>query len=124
MTKDLSPSSRGFDKDFTFLPGAGNHFGFEPQLQDDVSFPAITSKGHWMEDGSFFEHEELPKDFYSTTTFTDKLLEKLDSRTEEEVRSPFFATLAFTAPHWPLQAPQHMVDKYRQIHISLDRFIL
>ena len=72
-----------------------------------------------MEDGLFFEHEELSQNFYSTTTFTDKLLEKFESRTEEEAQSPFFATLAFTAPHWPLQAPQHMVDKYRQNFLLL-----
>ena len=108
----MSPSARGFDKDFTFLPGAGNHYGFEPQLTDDVYFPALSSKGHWMEDGSFFDHEDLPRDFYSTTTFTDKLLEKLKLRTEEDKQRPFFATLAFTAPHWPLQAPKQVVDKY------------
>ncbi|KAK7416863.1 hypothetical protein QQX98_004921 [Neonectria punicea] len=116
LTKDISPSSRGFTRDFTFLPGAGNHFGYEPQLHDDVSFPALTSKGHWMEDGSFFAHEDLPQDFYSTTAFTDKLLEKLKLRTGKEAQSPFFATLAFTAPHWPLQAPKHVVDKYRRNH--------
>lgn len=26
---------------------------------------------------------------------------------------PFFAYLAFSAPHWPLQAPQHLITKYR-----------
>ncbi|RMJ16837.1 hypothetical protein CDV36_003478 [Fusarium kuroshium] len=113
LTKEFAPSSRGFTKDFTFLPGAGNHFGYEPQLQDDVYFPALTSKGHWMEDGAFFDHEDLPEDFYSTATFTDKMLDKFKLRTEEERQKPFFATLAFTAPHWPLQAPKHVVDKYR-----------
>lgn len=116
LSKDLSPSSRGFDKDFTFLPGAGNHYGFEPQLQDDVYFPALSSKGHWMEDGSPFDHEDLPHDFYSTKTFTDKLLEKLELRTEQEKQRPFFATLAYTAPHWPLQAPKHVVEKYRGMY--------
>ncbi|KAM5349808.1 hypothetical protein ACJ41O_006313 [Fusarium nematophilum] len=116
LTKDLSPSARGFSRDFTFLPGAGNHFGYEPQLHDDVSFPALTSKGYWMEDGSFFDHQDLPQDFYSTTTFADKLLEKFKDRTEEEAQRPFLATLAFTAPHWPLQAPKHIVDKYRGMY--------
>jgi arylsulfatase A-like enzyme len=69
-----------------------------------------------MEDGSPFDHDDLPEDFYSTNTFTDKLLEKLKIRTEQEAQRPFFATLAFTAPHWPLQAPKHVVDKYRGMY--------
>ena len=34
FSKDLAPCSRGFDKNFTFLPGAGNHYAWEPQLAD------------------------------------------------------------------------------------------
>jgi arylsulfatase len=32
LTKEYAPCSRGFKKNFTFLPGSGNHFAYEPQL--------------------------------------------------------------------------------------------
>jgi arylsulfatase len=37
----------------------------------------------------------------------------LDNRTVEEKDQPFFAYLPFSAPHWPLQAPKEVCDKYR-----------
>lgn len=66
-----------------------------------------------MEGEDFIDRKtQLPEDFYSTRTFTDKLLQYLGDREEEEKEKPFFAYLPFTAPHWPLQAPQEVVHKY------------
>ncbi|KAH8878696.1 alkaline phosphatase-like protein [Thozetella sp. PMI_491] len=113
LAKELAPCSRGFKKNFSFLPGAGNHFAYEPQLDDEVTFPGLASDGLWMEGSEFIDHRtQLPEDFYSTRSFTDKLLAQLGSRTEEEKHDPFFACLTFTAPHWPLQAPQEVIRKY------------
>jgi arylsulfatase A-like enzyme len=36
----------------------------------------------------------------------------LEHRTDAEKEQPFFSYLAFTAPHWPLQAPPEVVRKY------------
>lgn len=55
---------------------------------------------------------DLPPNFYSTVSFTDKLLGMLDGRTDEEKRKSFFGYLAYTAPHWPLQAPPEKIQKY------------
>jgi arylsulfatase len=67
-----------------------------------------------MADGQFIDGEkDLPRDFYSSDTFTDHLLSVLENRTEAEKSQPFFSYLAFTAPHWPLQAPPEVVKKYR-----------
>ena len=114
LTKETAPCSRGFDKSFTYLAGAGNHYNHEPQLDDTFkSFPAVCGDGLWMEGDRFLDRKrEIRDDFYSTTSFTDSLLEYLDERTTEEKEKPFFAYLAFTAPHWPLQAPQEVVSKY------------
>ena len=32
---------------------------------------------------------------------------------EDDDEQPFFAYLPFTAPHWPLQAPDEVIAKYR-----------
>lgn len=56
--------------------------------------------------------KDIPKDFYSTQAFTDNMIQYLKDRDAEEKEKPFLAYLAYTAPHWPLQAPQEVIDKY------------
>lgn len=74
-------------------------------------------KTFWMRDGAYLDrYKELPEDFYSTKTFTDELLNYFKSRTPEEKEKPFFSYLAFTAPHWPLQAPKEVIDKYKGMY--------
>ena len=114
LTKETAPSSRGFDDSFVFLSGCGNHFNYEPQLDDPkhAIFTPMNAGQFWMKDGEFLDRtKDLPKDFYSTTSFTDKLIQYLSER--QDTTQPFFAYLPFTAPHWPLQAPREMIDKYR-----------
>ncbi|KAH7152834.1 alkaline-phosphatase-like protein [Dactylonectria macrodidyma] len=114
LTKEFAPCSRGFKKNFSFLPGSGNHSGYEPQLdQDEIFFPALCTDGHWMEGDKFLDHrKDLPEDFFSTVSFTDKLLGFLEGRTTEEKEQPFFACLPFTAPHWPLQASKERIARH------------
>ncbi|KAF5706928.1 arylsulfatase [Fusarium mundagurra] len=113
MTPDVSPSARGFKKSFGFLPGCGNHFNYEPQFEADQDTMLLTSDGFWMENQSPVDRKkDLPEDFYSTNFFTDKLLDMLSNRTKEEKEQPFFSYLAYTAPHWPMQAPQDVISKY------------
>lgn len=125
LTRDFAPCSRGFKKNFTFLPGSGNHFGYEPQLElGEVFFPALCTDGHWMEGDAFLDHrKDLGDDFFSTETFTDKLLGFLDDRSPEELEQPFLACLTCTAPHWPLQASDERIAEYgmleKQLHMSL-----
>ena len=57
------------------------------------------------------EVESLPDDFYSTTYYTDMLLNFIDQN--ERDGKPFFAYLSYTAPHDPLHAPKTYIDKYK-----------
>jgi arylsulfatase A-like enzyme len=54
---------------------------------------------------------EDPEGFYSSDKYAGKMVEYLSQRTEEEKAKPFFGYLAFSAPHWPLQAPKEVMDK-------------
>lgn len=123
MTEDVAPAKRGFDKSFVFLPGSGNHYAWEPQFEDkEFTLPFMKSNSFmgqkfWLENGEFLDApKQLPENFYSSKTFTDKLIQYLDERTVEEKEKPFFAYLAYTAPHWPLQAPKEVIDKYGRKH--------
>jgi arylsulfatase len=53
---------------------------------------------------------ELPADFYSTTYYTDKMIEFLRGKPQD---TPFFGYLAYTAPHDPLQVPDKWLDRYQ-----------
>ncbi|TPX31145.1 hypothetical protein SmJEL517_g05460 [Synchytrium microbalum] len=113
LTIDTSPWARGFEntRSFSLLPGNGNHFGFEPQLGHERPEGAIPTP-FYTQDNQFVGLDDLPRPFYSTKTFTDKLLGFFKDRNPNEER-PFFAYLPFTAPHWPLQAPEDIIAKYR-----------
>ena len=101
MTLETSPSTRGFERSFALLPGAANHYRGEPLIKPASSVPL------YVEDGN--RSENLPENFYSSDYYATKLIDYLSERTDDR---PFFAYLAFTAPHWPLQAPADLVAKY------------
>ncbi|KAF9640848.1 putative arylsulfatase protein [Lasiodiplodia theobromae] len=116
MKKEHSPQARGFKRSFALLPGAANHYGYEPQYEDPINqpgpfFDSVTRALH-IEDSEYAE--QLPSDFYSSDYYATKLISYLSSeRTADEKAQPFFAYLPFSAPHWPLQAPASVMAKYR-----------
>lgn len=125
LRKDKSPCARGFERSFALLPGSSNHFGWEPQLEEDVveapkPFSHVYSLH--MEDGEYVS--ELPDGFYSSDSYSDILLDyledwnqaNLDARNADVKERPFFAYLPFTAPHWPLQAPREYTQHYRGMY--------
>ncbi|AYC32772.1 arylsulfatase [Pseudomonas cavernae] len=108
LTRELAPHARGFERSFALLPGAANHYGYEPPYDDSTPGILKSTPALYIEDDQFVD--ELPADFYSSDAFGAKLLQYLKERDQSR---PFFAYLPFSAPHWPLQAPQEIVDKYR-----------
>lgn len=98
-----TPNERGFEKSFTMLGGGASHFSLFFALGDEekpVTF--------YMENGKRID--TLPDDFYSTTYYTDKMIGYLQ---DCPTNKPFFAYLAYTAPHDPLHIPQEWADKYK-----------
>ena len=51
-----------------------------------------------------------------TDAITDRAMEFIDQGLEEPVRRPFFLYLAYTAPHWPLHAPEADVKTYDHVY--------
>lgn len=103
---DQQPVARGFERSFALLEGGASHF-------DDAFGPTSKfPKAHYVEDG--VPVDKLPADFYSSDYYTDKLIEYIDAGRSGE--QPFFGVLAYTAPHWPLQAPEDYIDKYRGVY--------
>ncbi|AFT69778.1 Arylsulfatase (Aryl-sulfate sulfohydrolase) [Alloalcanivorax dieselolei B5] len=102
------PGARGFERSFALLDGAANHF-----TQDGAFIPPGREK---MPKAQYTENDEptdLPESFYSSDFYTSKMLTYLKERHESESEAPFFAMLSYTAPHWPLQAPDAYIKKYQ-----------
>ncbi|KAI0178659.1 alkaline phosphatase-like protein [Hypoxylon sp. FL1284] len=117
LTPERSPRARGFERSFAHLPACSNHFGFEPQLEDADSIPEFMTMSFialHSEDGEYVR--KLPENWYSSNGYGDKMVSYLRDWKEGGDDRPFFGYLPFTAPHWPLQAPQEYIKKYRGVY--------
>ena len=93
------PAERGFESSYALLPPADNHLGYS-------NFPE--SYNAYRENGEPIK--SLPEDWFSSSLFTDKLISYIDANKKDN--KPWFGYLAFTAPHLPLQVPDHWIDRY------------
>ena len=98
------PDARGFERSFELPGGAAAHFG----RRGATSRSPIAK---YREDG---KPVAVPDNFYSSSFYTDKLIEYLKSNAGDG--RPFFAYAAYTAPHWPIQAPKALIDKYEPVY--------
>jgi arylsulfatase A-like enzyme len=97
------PAARGFERDFTLLDGMGSYW-------DDWSFSAANPKSLYTEDGRYLTR--LPKNFYATQTYTDKLISYIDANHGDG--KPFFAYVSHQAPH----EPYHLPKEWRSRHVG------
>ena len=106
VKEEYSPASRGFEQSYAMVMGGASHWGDQSGIV--AIDPAKPPKAIYRENGKAID---IPRDgFYSSQAFTDKLLDYLKSG--EKSGKPFFGYLAFTAPHWPLHAPDADIAKY------------
>ena len=94
------PSRKGFQRSYTMLQGGASHF-------DDEWMMSANYTPIYREDGV---RTHVPRGFYSSDFYTSRLIQYINSREKDQ---PFFAYLAYTAPHDPLHAPDDWIDKYR-----------
>lgn len=105
-TPDLYPPKRGFEESFWLLQGGASHFA------DAAGIVSGGPKASYHEDMT--PVQQLPEDFYSSDYYTDKLIEYIDKNHGDG--QPFFLYAAYTAPHWPLHAPEAASAKYDGVY--------
>lgn len=71
----------------------------------------------------FLDEKQLPppvqeNQYYNTTAIADYAIRFLRQHQIEHTASPFFLYVAFLAPHFPLHAPQEVIDKYRDQYLE------
>lgn len=104
LTEERSPSARGFERSFSLGQGLSNFWG-----EDQSEAWGAAGGNPIYRDG--LKQVAYPKGTYTTDYFTDRLIGFLEEGKSDP--RPFFAYLAYTAPHWPIMAPEENVAKYR-----------
>ncbi|MAT15894.1 MAG: arylsulfatase [Planctomyces sp.] len=98
------PSDRGFDHYYGLLDGACNFF--------DPYYPDPPFKGGrrrvFAEDDEIIT--EFPPGYYTTNAFTEDAVDFVKTSSKEP--EPFFLQVCYTAPHYPLHAPEEDVARY------------
>ncbi|MGI9458032.1 MAG: sulfatase-like hydrolase/transferase, partial [Aeoliella sp.] len=102
---------------------------------DSTPVAAGFDHSYWLKDDNRFFHprvhfsddEPLPlvepgTGYYSTTAIAEHTIQQLREHHAEYSDHPFFAYVAFLAPHFPLHAIQQDIDKYRELYqVGWDR---
>jgi arylsulfatase len=89
----------GFDRSYRLEDHDRNFYPTNLWL-DDVRLPPVP-KG---------------SNYYTTVAFADFMIACLKEHAEKYPTQPFFGYLAFTVPHFPLQAPQADIARYRDTY--------
>ena len=115
----FNPVTRGYDRFYGLIGGAQNHFN--PGSGPAPGQPAPASKrdgNRWAldETGGGDVNDFIPQDpkFYDTDAFTDQALIWLNEY--QHTQKPFLLYLAYTAPHWPLQAWPEDIARVLRAH--------
>jgi arylsulfatase len=115
------PHKWGFDRSYGLYTGAANHwnqgaFHFDA---NDPEIKAVLERGEipqepYYENG---ERVERPLGIYSDDLWTSKLMEFIEA--DRKSGKPFFAYVAYTTAHAPIQAPDFLIDKYYEHYREL-----
>jgi arylsulfatase len=100
---DQWPAARGFERDLSLLQGGGSHWEDMQGLLPSEPRLTYTRNGEIV--------QKLPKDYYSSKNLTDFIIESIDENARDG--RPFFAYLAYQAPHGPLAVPGAWSDRYK-----------
>jgi arylsulfatase len=93
--KENGPMQRGFDN-FYGSPKGGGSYWRQPSLTRGT------------------ESIEPEEGFYYTTRIGEEAVAQIENFAKSD--KPFFQYVAFTAPHWPLHAPEDMIEKYLDLY--------
>ncbi|HYR57736.1 MAG TPA: sulfatase-like hydrolase/transferase, partial [Chthoniobacteraceae bacterium] len=94
---DGKPLENGFDHSYD-LEDHNRNFAPQSIFEDDEKLPPVKP-------GS---------GYYTTTAFANHAIRCLKEHAEKYTDQPFFEYLAFTVPHFPLQAPPEDIARYRE----------
>lgn len=95
----VTPWGRGFDRSINGATGAF-YFPDSPRIELWLNGESVKPRGG-----------KIPEQWYSTDLWTDFGIKFIDEALA--AKKPFYLHLCYNAPHFPLQAPQDEIAKFR-----------
>jgi arylsulfatase A-like enzyme len=95
------------------LSDAGFDRSYRVEDHDRNFYPT----NHWLDD---VRQPPVAKgsNYYTTVAYADFMVQCLKEHAKKFPGQPFFGYLAFTAPHFPLQAPPEDIARYRDKYLA------
>ena len=91
------PLQRGFERFYGTITGAGSYY--DPATLTYMNDPISAKPG-----------------FYYTDAIADSAMAFIESHISRKKDKPYFMYMAFTAPHWPLHAPEDVISRYEELY--------
>ena len=115
------PEKWGFDRSYGIYTGGANHWNQGP-FHINMRDPNVRAQVKRGEIPQEPYHEngkpvKRPIGIYSDELWTSKLIDYIEE--DKESGKPFFAYVAYTTAHIPLQAPDFLIDKYYEHYLKL-----
>ncbi|OAM91027.1 arylsulfatase [Termitidicoccus mucosus] len=101
--KNTWPLQRGFENYYGTIHGVNSYY--DPFSLTEGNTPILTPQ---------------PRDYYYTDAISARAVAEIDRHAKVDAgeRNPFFLYVAYTAPHWPLQAREADIAKYRKRYLD------
>jgi len=96
------PVARGFDRFYGTIAGGGNYFDPFALVKDRTPITAPSDA----------EYQPL-EGYYYTDAIADYSVRFIDDHARDHADEPLFLYVAFTAAHWPMQARDELIAKYK-----------
>jgi arylsulfatase A-like enzyme len=97
---DGKPMQNGFDHSYS-LEDHNRNFAPQNHTEDDVALPPVAREAG----------------YYTSTAIASHAIKCLREHQEKFSTQPFFGYVAFTSPHFPLQAPAEDIARYRNKYL-------
>jgi arylsulfatase A-like enzyme len=95
------PLQRGFDRYYGTINGSGSFWDPQSLTRDNRQITIAN------------DPEYHPAEYYYTDAIADQTMRFIREHVRDHVTQPFFCYVAFTAAHWPMQARESDIAKYR-----------
>ena len=101
-SKENWPLQRGFDRHYGIIGGGANYFDPGQLSRDNECFTLFADKEY-----------QPAQPFHLTDAVSDYAVRYVKEHKANFPDLPFFMYVAYTAPHWPMHAPDEIVQKYK-----------
>lgn len=95
------PLSRGFDRFYGTIHGAGSFYDPSSLVRDNTMI------------SPYADREYAPKAYYYTDAISDQAARFVAEHKRDHETKPFFMYVAYTAAHWPMHALPEDISKYK-----------